>query len=248
VIAGVGFEPHDLEVMGLASTPDCSIPLSYNSNARTFKDLLFISVMRKSKRKVKKRNLLQNIPNILTILRFVLTLVIVLIIVTGSSLVLAVVLFAVAAFTDYLDGKISRKYHLETEFGRKADIIADRFLWGATALAFLVYYGVNGFLSSLHVVQIFIMMARDLIIMPFGFILFFIGRKVMRPRPINKLVNWIQAIALPALILSLEFEFLIYVSLPLSSLALVIGSIAGFLYIQDWNTARRKKWLDDKES
>lgn len=189
--------------------------------------------MGKREKRGAKGKVMWNIPNILTMMRFVLTVVIVLVIVTGSSLVLAVVLFAIAAFTDYLDGKISRQYGLVTEFGRKADVIADRFLWGGTALAFLVYYGVNDLLSSVHIIQIFIMMARDLIILPFGLSLFFMGRKMMKVREINKVINWVQAIALMAVILSLEFGFLIYVSLPLSVLAFSMGIIAGFMYIKD---------------
>lgn len=37
LIARVGFEPHDLEVMGLASTPDCSTPLYQLDKRITFK-------------------------------------------------------------------------------------------------------------------------------------------------------------------------------------------------------------------
>jgi hypothetical protein len=40
IIAGVGFEPHDLEVMGLASTPGCSTPLYNNRNKRSYKGLV----------------------------------------------------------------------------------------------------------------------------------------------------------------------------------------------------------------
>ncbi|RKJ40634.1 CDP-diacylglycerol--glycerol-3-phosphate 3-phosphatidyltransferase [Acutalibacter sp. 1XD8-33] len=42
--------------------------------------------------------------------------------------------FALASLTDLLDGKIARKYHLETDFGKFADPLADKML---TTAAFL---------------------------------------------------------------------------------------------------------------
>ena len=48
--------------------------------------------------------------------------------------VLAGVLFALASLTDLLDGKIARKYHLETDFGKFADPLADKML---TTAAFI---------------------------------------------------------------------------------------------------------------
>ncbi|MDE6837729.1 MAG: CDP-alcohol phosphatidyltransferase family protein, partial [Acutalibacter sp.] len=47
---------------------------------------------------------------------------------------LAGVLFALASLTDLLDGKIARKYHLETDFGKFADPLADKML---TTAAFI---------------------------------------------------------------------------------------------------------------
>lgn len=48
--------------------------------------------------------------------------------------ILAGVVFALASITDLLDGKIARKYHLETDFGRFADPLADKML---TTAAFI---------------------------------------------------------------------------------------------------------------
>ena len=42
--------------------------------------------------------------------------------------------FAVASFTDYLDGHLARKWHLITDFGKFADPLADKLL---TTVAFL---------------------------------------------------------------------------------------------------------------
>lgn len=50
-------------------------------------------------------------------------------------------LFALASLTDLLDGKIARKYHLETDFGKFADPLADKMLTTA-AFIYMVLDGV----------------------------------------------------------------------------------------------------------
>ncbi len=47
---------------------------------------------------------------------------------------LAGIVFAVASYTDYLDGHLARKNHLVTDFGKFADPLADKLL---TTVAFL---------------------------------------------------------------------------------------------------------------
>ena len=56
---------------------------------------------------------------------------------------LAGVVFALASLTDLLDGKIARKYHLETDFGKFADPLADKML---TTAAF-IYMAADGVCS-----------------------------------------------------------------------------------------------------
>ena len=49
----------------------------------------------------------------------------------------ALAIFIVASFTDMLDGKIARKYHLVTDFGKFADPLADKMLTTAAMLWFV---------------------------------------------------------------------------------------------------------------
>ena len=57
-----------------------------------------------------------------------------------TSTVIALVLFCVASFTDFLDGYVARKYNQVTDFGKFADPLADKLL---TTTAFL-YVLVDG--------------------------------------------------------------------------------------------------------
>ena len=71
-----------------------------------------------------------NLPNKLTLLRIVLVPVFVVVLYLNfpyNNLV-ALAVFILASLTDLLDGKIARKYHLVTDFGKFMDPIADKLL------------------------------------------------------------------------------------------------------------------------
>ena len=74
-----------------------------------------------------------NLPNKLTVARMLLTVVFVVIFSIPSSnrLSLSLIIFAVASFTDYLDGEIARKRGLITNFGKLLDPVADKVLMSA---------------------------------------------------------------------------------------------------------------------
>ncbi|HOA55264.1 MAG TPA: CDP-alcohol phosphatidyltransferase family protein, partial [Clostridiales bacterium] len=65
-----------------------------------------------------------NIPNILTILRFLLIPVFAYFLSSRNYLV-AVLLFLAGGLTDVLDGYVARKYNLITSWGKIADPLAD---------------------------------------------------------------------------------------------------------------------------
>ena len=56
---------------------------------------------------------------------------------SSISIIIACLLFAVGAFTDYLDGYLARKYNEVTEFGNFFDPLADKVLTGAAFIAFV---------------------------------------------------------------------------------------------------------------
>ncbi len=80
-----------------------------------------------------------NIANALTMFRIVLVpvFVVALFVDDGESTawrIAAFAIFAIAAFTDQLDGRLAREMNLVTDFGKMADPIADKALIGAALL------------------------------------------------------------------------------------------------------------------
>ena len=97
-----------------------------------------------------------NLPNKLTLLRFVLVPVFMVFMYIDNpySYLIGLIVFAVASFTDFLDGSIARKYNMVTDFGKFMDPLADKLL---TTVA-LIYLCLNGFC---HEVVICIVLARE---------------------------------------------------------------------------------------
>lgn len=79
---------------------------------------------------------LVNIPNALTVLRLLLVPVFVLCLVAGGTAwrITAFAVFALASFTDLLDGELARRHGLVTDFGKIADPIADKALTGSALI------------------------------------------------------------------------------------------------------------------
>ncbi|HIW21614.1 MAG TPA: CDP-diacylglycerol--glycerol-3-phosphate 3-phosphatidyltransferase, partial [Candidatus Dorea intestinavium] len=73
-----------------------------------------------------------NLPNKLTVLRMCMVPVFVVFMLTNlggeANKWIALILFCVASFTDFLDGKIARSRNLVTNFGKFMDPLADKLL------------------------------------------------------------------------------------------------------------------------
>ncbi len=80
--------------------------------------------------------MLKNVPNALTIVRFILIPIILYFIFTGNYL-LGFVFFTISGLTDILDGTIARKFNLISNFGKLMDPLADK-LTQISVLASLV--------------------------------------------------------------------------------------------------------------
>ena len=102
-----------------------------------------------------------NLPNKLTLMRFALTPVfmVVMLLPYNWSFFFAMLIFVAASITDYFDGKIARERNLVTDFGKFLDPIADKMLTTAAFLGFCVMkigYGI--------VWVVFIVLLREFVV------------------------------------------------------------------------------------
>lgn len=105
-----------------------------------------------------------NLPNKLTILRVCLIPFFVLFLLVdiggGYGDYIALGIFCIASFTDFLDGYLARKYHLITNFGKFMDPLADKLLVCAAMICLLA-------LGRLGPVVVILIMSREFIISGF---------------------------------------------------------------------------------
>lgn len=82
-----------------------------------------------------------NLPNKLTLARMIATPVFMAMMMFSTipyNYTISLIIFILASITDYLDGKIARKYGLVTNFGKFSDPIADKMLTTAALLGFMI--------------------------------------------------------------------------------------------------------------
>ena len=167
---------------------------------------------------------------------------------TNVPIGVVIFIFIIAAITDWLDGQLARKFKWVSEFGRKTDMIADRFLWMGTAAAFVIVFGMDGSLRWFHGVMLLLTMTREVISAPFAIIAFMSGREIPHARYAAKVTTFIQGFALPLIILSVFYPMFIYAAIPLAIACSITGFWSAMHYINDIRVqeqknakARRKK-------
>ena len=106
--------------------------------------------------------MLKTIPNLLTIFRFFLVYPIVLFILDNNFL-WAILLYFLAAITDFFDGLIARRYDYISDFGKIADPISDKTL----ILGALISLSLIG---EIDLLMAFMILGRDVFVIV-GFIL-----------------------------------------------------------------------------
>lgn len=130
-----------------------------------------------------------NLPNLLTILRILLTPILV-ILLMQRRLDAATGLFAIAAVTDALDGLIARRFNQKTQTGAILDPVADKFL---LISAYLTLSAIDLIPTWLTILVI----SRDVIIMAGIIILFLFQNGVeIRPSIISKATTVLQLLTI----------------------------------------------------
>ena len=107
-----------------------------------------------------------NLPNKLTVSRFVLTGLFMAAMFWRSPIndTIALVLFCTAGLTDYFDGEIARKRNLITNFGKLMDPLADKVLTCSAFIAFVERCRLNPVSIKVEAWMVVIIVARELAI------------------------------------------------------------------------------------
>lgn len=92
-------------------------------------------------------------------------------------------LFLVAAFTDFLDGYLARKWNLVTAFGRVADPFADKVLIAGSLITLLKFPAATTILTTWYVV---VVVAREFLVTAIRGVVEASGR----PFPADRLGKW----------------------------------------------------------
>ena len=173
-----------------------------------------------------------NLPNKLTILRIILIPVFVAVYFINAipyNYLIAAVVFVVAAFTDFLDGYIARKYNLVTNLGKFLDPIADKVLVAAALIVMLVVPdGGAAILPAYSSIFVAVILARELIISGFRMVAAAKGT-VLAADKAGKIKTFTQDIAITVLLVGAEFQAGVYTAMNI--VGLIILGLATLLTI-----------------
>ena len=175
-----------------------------------------------------------NLPNFLTIFRIICVPIIALLIILSqnqNNLSIALTLFILAAFTDYLDGLTARTLNQSTEFGKVLDPIADKLM---TVILLCVLYGskIGSDFPIIFGIPVVVIIFREIFI---SGLREYIGTKseVLQVSWFAKIKTALQLLSIGILILSLIFQEInnfVYLGLLLIWLASILTIVSGFDY------------------
>ena len=142
--------------------------------------------------------MLTTLPNLLTLFRIVIIPALVLLFFVPGDLArwLALLLFILAAVSDYFDGYLARRQNQVSAFGKFLDPIADKLLIAAVLLMLVGFDRV----SSISVLPALVILCREILVS--GLREFLAGMEV--PMPVSQLAKWkttVQMIAIGVLLI-----------------------------------------------
>ena len=101
----------------------------------------FFKDFRKEFKSMKKKEIKRQIPNLLTLSRGLAPIVIIPAILF-NKLYFVIILLIIFALTDFLDGKIARKYNLVSGFGVKLDAVCDKIFAISLIIPAIINHGI----------------------------------------------------------------------------------------------------------
>ncbi|MBF0121582.1 MAG: CDP-diacylglycerol--glycerol-3-phosphate 3-phosphatidyltransferase [Desulfobacterales bacterium] len=173
-----------------------------------------------------KNRLPISIPNILTIIRILLTPIFV-ICLLKDVFFSGFVIFIFAAITDGLDGFIARYFNQRTVLGAYLDPIADKMLLMSAFITLSVLKIIPSWLTV-------IVLSRDVVIVLGVAIIAIVEIKVeIKPSIISKLTTLFQLVTVSIMLCEEEFHFssFSYIEFPLFAITGVLTVLSGLHYI-----------------
>lgn len=173
-----------------------------------------------------------NIPNFISFLRILLIPVMVVFFYLNIDIkyVITTGIFAVCAFTDFIDGYLARKLNMVTNLGKFLDPIADKVL---IAVALFLLTEAGAIPSPYLAIGASLILARELIIGGFRQIAA-VNNIVIAADKSGKIKTFVQDISIIVLLFTLHFsdvEILKYTSYVVFALAVVLTLYSGVMYI-----------------
>ena len=146
----------------------------------------------------------------------------------GWSQWLSMILFVIAAVTDWFDGYFARRYHQISRFGRFLDPIADKLLVAAALLMLVDAATLHG----IHVLAALIILAREILVS--GLREFLAELRV--GLPVSQLAKWKTAVQMTAIAFLLvgdaAFPIVTTLGLWLIWIAAALTLITGYDYLR----------------
>jgi CDP-diacylglycerol--glycerol-3-phosphate 3-phosphatidyltransferase len=175
---------------------------------------------------------LQLLPNALTIARLILIPVFVALMISagGEPSWPAGIVFGVAGITDQIDGFLARRWHVESDFGRIFDPLADRLMIDAAVILLFIY-------DHMPLAGLIVIIGRDVLLLA--------GYKAIAPQGyelnvnvIGKAATWLLYAGIAFMIVtepSTDWPYWIFWA------GLVLAVAAGLVYVYGaWREVRRR--------
>ena len=177
------------------------------------------------------------IPNVLSVFRMIAFLPVI-ILFSSEYYLTSFILFTVAAWSDFLDGYLARRYNIASNLGSLLDLLADKILV-SSILIYLVFYTGNAFLLILTIIIIL----REISISSLRLFLVSSGVEISNivPNKYGKLKTFLQMISISLLLLYPIFGNIFFISVLILLLISTLFSIASFLnYLKIWSSLEEK--------
>ena len=173
------------------------------------------------------------IPNVLSVFRMIAFLPVI-ILFSSEYYLTSFILFTAAAWSDFLDGFLARKYNLTSNLGSLLDLLADKVLV-SSILIFLVFYTGNIYLLILTMIII----VREISISSLRLFLISSGVEIsnITPDKYGKLKTFLQMLSISLLLIYPLFGNLFFISILILLMISTFLSIISFLnYLKIWSS------------